>query len=64
MSDIIFKNDKQALLELCLRNAIKFARGDIKYTLALGDQLKFAFENSNRNTRDFMKVIFDLVKEE
>jgi hypothetical protein len=55
---IVYKNDKDALLDLCLRNALKFAMGEIKYTRSLGDQLKFAFENSNQSTRDLMKSVF------
>jgi hypothetical protein len=55
---IVYKNDKEALLDLCLRNALKFAMGEIKYTRSLGDQLKFAFENSNQSTRDLMISLF------
>jgi hypothetical protein len=55
---IIYKNDKERLVELCLRNAFKFAVGEIKYTKSLGDQLKFAFENSNQPTRDLMISVF------
>jgi len=59
---IVYKNDKDAILDLCLRNAIKYARGEITYTLALNDQMKFAYENCNHNTREIFKVIFDLVR--
>lgn len=62
MSDIIYKNDKSAILDLCLRNAIRYARGEIKYTLQLEDQLKFAYENCGENTRQIMKTIFDIVE--
>lgn len=60
MSDITYVNHKQALLDLCLRNALLFAIGEIKYTKALGDQIQFAIENSNKNTREILKKVFDI----
>lgn len=58
MSTPNFFKDKEAILNLCLRNAIKFAIGDIRYTRDLANQLKFAYENSNRETRDLLQAIF------
>lgn len=62
MNEPIVLNDKQAMLELCLRNALKYATGEIKYTMALHDQLQYAYEHSNKNTRDVLKTIFDIVE--
>jgi len=62
LSDVTYKNDKDALLDLCLRNALRFARGEIPYSRRLEDQMKFAYENCSKNTREVMKVIFDLGK--
>jgi len=58
LGSIIYKNDKDAILDLCLRNALRFAIGEIKYTMALGDQLKFAMENSNKETRQLLHDVF------
>lgn len=54
----IILNDKEALLNMCLRNAFKFAVGDIKYTRSLGDQLQYAYENSNKATRELLHDVF------
>lgn len=55
-------NEKKALVDMCLRNAIRYARGEIIYTMALHDQLQYAYDNSNKNTREVMKTIFDIVE--
>jgi hypothetical protein len=57
-SNIVYKNDKEALLDLCLRNAFRFAIGEIKYDRRLGGQLKFAVENSNKQTRQLLIDVF------
>lgn len=61
MKNITYKNDKDAILDMCLRNAVRYARGEIKYTTDLHAQLKYAYDNSNNNTRSVMKTIFDIV---
>lgn len=64
MKEPIVINDKQALLEMCLRNALRYARGEIQYTLALHDQLEYAYEHSNKNTKEVMKTIFAILKDD
>jgi hypothetical protein len=54
--------DKQAVIELCLRNALRYARGEIKYTNDLHAQLKYAYENSSPAVRDVMHTVFDILK--
>lgn len=56
--EVIYKNDKKALLDMCLRNAFKFAVGEMKYTMALHDQLNYAYANCNKQTRDLMHAVF------
>lgn len=58
MEEPIIINHHEALLEMCLRNALRLARGEIHYTLELGDQLQFAYKNSSGNTRKILKSVF------
>lgn len=58
---IIF-NQKKAILDMCLRNAVRFARGEIQYTMDLHNQLQFAYENCSKSTREVMKTIFDMIE--
>ena len=58
--DVVFVNDKQRLLDMCLRNATKYLRGEIKLTMDLHAQMKYAFENSNQQTRELMLALFDM----
>lgn len=58
----IIQNDKKLWLDLCLRNAVRYARGEIKYTRDLHNQLIYAYENCGYNTRQVMKQIFDMAR--
>lgn len=62
MNSITYKNDKDAILDLCLRNALRYARGDIRYTTDLHAQLKYAHENCTPIVREVLHNIFDILK--
>lgn len=46
------------MLDLALRNALRFATGQIKYTRDIGIQLDYIMENANRETRSLIADIF------
>ena len=58
MNDITFINDKQALLDMCLRNATKLAIGDIEINHDLRLQLDFAYHESNEQTKELLDALF------
>lgn len=53
---------KYDLIELCLRNALRYARGEIKYNHDLHLQLQYAYDNVNPMMKSVMKSIFDIVE--
>lgn len=58
LSDITFISHRKALVELCLRNALKFAMGDVPYSTDLCKQIEYAYQESSEPTRDLMRSIF------
>ena len=58
MNDITFMNEKQALLDMCLRNATKLAIGDIEINHDLRLQLDFAYHESNEQTKELLDALF------
>lgn len=60
MTDVIFLNDKEALLHLCGRNALKYAMGEVKLTLDLQAQMEYLYENSSKEKRELYDTIFQI----
>lgn len=59
-TDIIFLNHRQALLELCSRNALRYARGESKLTMDLQNQLEFLYYNSTDETKELLGKLFEI----
>lgn len=60
MSDITFVNHRQALIDLCMRNATKFARGEIKYNHDFHLQMQYAYRESNKFTKELLVALFGI----
>jgi len=58
----IIINRNKALLDMCLRNAVRYARGEVKYTMDLHNQLQFAYDHCSEMTRQVMKQIFSILE--
>ena len=58
MNDITFVNHRQALLDMCLRNATKLAIGDIEMNHDLRLQLDYAYHEVNKETRELLDALF------
>jgi hypothetical protein len=58
---LIFLNHKQSLLDLCERNALRYAIGEINLTMDLHAQLEFLYENSNSQKKELLDTIFQIV---
>ena len=54
--------DKEAVLELCLRNALRYAQGEMKYTRDLHAQMQYAYKHSRPSTKALLKTIFGLAE--
>ena len=59
-TNVIFLNQKQALLDLCSRNALRYARGEGKLTMDLQNQLQFLYENSTLETKELLDKLFEI----
>lgn len=60
MSDVTFVNHRQALIELCMRNAMRYARGEIKYNHDLHLQMTYAYRESNQFTKELLIQLFGI----
>lgn len=60
--DITYNNEQEALLDLCLRNATRYATGEIQYTMHLHAQLEYAYEHCSENVRQVLKTVFDVLE--
>ena len=58
---LIFLNHRQSLLELCKRNAMRYAIGEMTLTMDLQAQLEFMYENSNQQDRELFDTVFSIV---
>ena len=58
MNDPIIINYQKSLLELCERNVMRYAIGDMKFTKDIQKQIEYVLEKSNKETVELMKDIF------
>lgn len=58
MNDITFISHRKALIDLCLRNAMRYAVGEIKYSHDVHIQLQYAYRESNETTRELLRSVF------
>jgi hypothetical protein len=49
--------DKEALLELCLRNTMKHLIGELDYSRDLEAQICYAYSNCTQQTRIFLDAV-------
>lgn len=63
MTEITFISHRKALIELCLRNAFRFATGEIKYSRDIHLQLEYAYRESSETTREILRQVFSKIPE-
>ena len=54
--------DNDAILDLCLRNATRYALGEIKFTMDLQAQMHYALQHADTRTRTLLITIFDIIE--
>lgn len=55
LSDITFVSHRRALIELCMRNALRYLRGEISMNHDLRLQIEYVAKEGNTLQRDVLK---------